>query len=173
MPTSTALAPGCHDRKNACLPFAPASAERFQGSDRVQFAVAPPNPLTSFVGREREVEQICALLQRRGVRLVTLTGPGGVGKTRLALRVSEALGTDFADGGSYRSPQSRTPISSVRPSPMRWACVRGAIDRLQELLGRPARRRVVAHPRQFRAGDRGGSPAHRTACHSAPTSAFS
>jgi predicted ATPase/DNA-binding CsgD family transcriptional regulator len=45
-----------------------------------------PTPRTSFVGRAREVEQVQALLAREHVRLVTLTGPGGVGKTRVAIQ---------------------------------------------------------------------------------------
>src|SRR5829696_9431531 len=60
-----------------------------------------PTALTSFVGREREVEQTAALLRRDGVRLVTLTGPGGVGKTRLALRVVEDVAGDFVDGVAF------------------------------------------------------------------------
>ena len=55
-----------------------------------------PAPLTSFVAREREVADVRALLRRPGARLVTLTGPGGVGKTRLALRVGETLRGEFA-----------------------------------------------------------------------------
>jgi predicted ATPase/DNA-binding CsgD family transcriptional regulator len=47
---------------------------------------AMPRPRTSFVGREREVGLIQALVRRDDVRLVTLTGPGGVGKTRIAIR---------------------------------------------------------------------------------------
>ncbi|MBA2278045.1 MAG: AAA family ATPase [Chloroflexia bacterium] len=56
-----------------------------------------PRPLTSFVGRARETEAVRALLGRDDVRLVTLTGPGGVGKTRLAQRVAEVL-DGFPDG---------------------------------------------------------------------------
>ncbi len=57
-----------------------------------------PEPLTSFVGREREREAVARLVQPGGVRLLTLTGPGGVGKTRLALRVARDVATGFADG---------------------------------------------------------------------------
>ena len=51
-----------------------------------------PAPLTSFVGRAAELAGITGLLQRPDVRLVTLTGPGGVGKTRLALEAAGAYG---------------------------------------------------------------------------------
>ncbi|MBV9617362.1 MAG: hypothetical protein JO031_18070 [Ktedonobacteraceae bacterium] len=44
-----------------------------------------PTPLTPLVGRQRESAALCELLWRPEVRLVTLTGTGGVGKTRLAL----------------------------------------------------------------------------------------
>ena len=57
----------------------------------------PPRPLTSFVGREREIAELCSLLRREEVRLVNLTGPGGVGKTRLAIRVAGELVSDFAE----------------------------------------------------------------------------
>jgi predicted ATPase len=57
-----------------------------------------PQPLTSFVGREREARTVHDLLGRGDVRLVTLTGPGGVGKTRLALRVAAQMGEAFPDG---------------------------------------------------------------------------
>src|SRR5918998_5377390 len=57
-----------------------------------------PMQLTTLVGREVEVAHISALIEREGARLVTLTGPGGTGKTRLALAVAaEALDT-FPDG---------------------------------------------------------------------------
>ena len=59
----------------------------------------PPIWFTPFIGREHEVSKICALLERVDVRLVTLTGPGGVGKTRLAfaagLESAAASGQQF------------------------------------------------------------------------------
>jgi predicted ATPase/class 3 adenylate cyclase len=55
-----------------------------------------PVQLTSFVGRDDEVKQVCALLVEH--RMVTLTGVGGVGKTRLALQVAAELLDEFPDG---------------------------------------------------------------------------
>ncbi len=57
-----------------------------------------PVPPTPLIGRKREVAEACALLQRPEQRLMTLTGPGGVGKTRLALAIAGELRGDFADG---------------------------------------------------------------------------
>ena len=53
---------------------------------------------TPLLGREREVEELTALLHRDDVRLVTLTGPGGTGKTRLALQAAAELVDEFPDG---------------------------------------------------------------------------
>ena len=53
---------------------------------------------TPFLGREQEVRSVCSLLHRPEVRLVTLTGPGGIGKTRLALQVAADVTDQFADG---------------------------------------------------------------------------
>ncbi len=55
-----------------------------------------PAPLTRFVGREAELAETAALLAE--ARLLTLTGPGGAGKTRLALRLASAVARDFPDG---------------------------------------------------------------------------
>ncbi|MEZ4709891.1 MAG: BTAD domain-containing putative transcriptional regulator [Caldilineaceae bacterium] len=57
-----------------------------------------PAVTTSFVGRRHEIQLIGAFLRRPELRLLTLHGPGGVGKTRLALQAARALCADFADG---------------------------------------------------------------------------
>jgi predicted ATPase/DNA-binding CsgD family transcriptional regulator len=63
----------------------------------------PPTQLTSFVGRERDVAAVRVRLREQGVRLLTLTGPGGVGKTRLAIEAASGLVDAFPDGVTYVS----------------------------------------------------------------------
>ncbi len=67
-----------------------------------------PAYLTPLIGREQEVQAVCALLQRQEVRLLTLTGSGGVGKTRLGVHIATEVLNDFADGVSF---VSLAPIS--------------------------------------------------------------
>ncbi|HYI26069.1 MAG TPA: LuxR C-terminal-related transcriptional regulator [Thermomicrobiales bacterium] len=62
-----------------------------------QFAVSDVVPLTTFIGRDQEVATVTGLLNRPDVRLLSLTGPGGIGKTRLALQVSDHVGNQFAE----------------------------------------------------------------------------
>lgn len=59
-----------------------------------------PTSLTSFIGRERELRLLDSMLRKPNVRLITLTGPGGIGKTRLALEIANRLARErvFADG---------------------------------------------------------------------------
>ena len=57
-----------------------------------------PRPLTRLIGRDAERREIVGLLREERVRLLTLTGPGGVGKTRLAVQVAADLVEDFSDG---------------------------------------------------------------------------
>src|SRR6185295_3181169 len=53
------------------------------------------------VGRRRELEEVQALIRRPATRLLTLTGAGGTGKTRLALEVARAAAGEFADGARF------------------------------------------------------------------------
>ena len=54
---------------------------------------------TSFVGREREIEEVTTMLLSPETRLVTLTGPGGIGKTRLAIHATERVARAFSGRG--------------------------------------------------------------------------
>jgi predicted ATPase len=84
-------------------------SERFAGGAGHAAAAAPsqarargPRPLpvstTSLLGRERAIDEVAGMVERSGARLVTLTGPGGVGKTRLAVAVGERLRDRFGAG---------------------------------------------------------------------------
>src|SRR5712691_2491768 len=57
-----------------------------------------PVPATPFLGRARELREVSELLLRDDVRLLTLTGPGGTGKTRLALQAVAGVADGYADG---------------------------------------------------------------------------
>ena len=76
--------------------------ERFHATAEVRDErLGLPARTTSFVGRVREVEELERLVQRSEVRLVTLTGPGGIGKTRLAVETARRLSAHFPDGVAY------------------------------------------------------------------------
>ncbi|CAN5515947.1 hypothetical protein BH09CHL1_BH09CHL1_31850 [soil metagenome] len=60
-----------------------------------------PGPMTSVIGRERELALASSLLRRDDVRLLTLTGPGGIGKTRLAIEIGRAERNTFVDGIAF------------------------------------------------------------------------
>jgi predicted ATPase/class 3 adenylate cyclase len=88
--------PGAQRLFQLVIPGLPADfpALRTVGSRRTNL----PAQLTSFVGRQREVAAIRGLLARPEVRLLTLSGPGGTGKTRLAVQVAAELAEAFPDG---------------------------------------------------------------------------
>jgi predicted ATPase/serine/threonine protein kinase len=74
-----------------------------------------PAPRTSLIGRERELETLDRLLRVQKVRLTTLTGPGGVGKTRLALQLGLNLAETFT-GGVWFVPLAGVPDSTGVPA---------------------------------------------------------
>jgi predicted ATPase/class 3 adenylate cyclase len=97
-----------------------------------------PSQLTSFVGREDEMAEVRELLGR--ARLLTLTGPGGTGKTRLALRVASETLTEYRDGAFFADLSSLTDPGLV-PS-----AVAGALG-VREVPGRPIVEVVEDHIR--------------------------
>jgi predicted ATPase/DNA-binding CsgD family transcriptional regulator len=88
-----------------------------------------PVPLTSLFGREREVAAVAALLRHTSVRLVTLTGTGGVGKTRLALHVAAEGGDTFADGVCFVSLAPISDPGQVMPAIAKALGLWEALDR--------------------------------------------
>jgi predicted ATPase/class 3 adenylate cyclase len=80
-----------------------------------------PVPATPFIGRERELEDVVDLLRREDVHLVTLTGPGGTGKTRLALQAAAEASDAFPDGVTW------VPLSSLRDPSLVLATVAHAV----------------------------------------------
>jgi predicted ATPase/class 3 adenylate cyclase len=97
-----------------------------------------PLQLTSFVGREEEIAEVERLLGQ--ARLLTLTGPGGSGKTRLALQVAAALLTRFQDGACF------VDLSPVTDPTLVPAAVANALG-VPETAGRPILDGVKEHLR--------------------------
>jgi len=83
------------------------------GSSRVSGVRKPATPL---IGRERELVRLCELLRDPDVALVTLTGIGGIGKTRLALEAAERLAVDFPDGVCFVELAAISDTALVLPS---------------------------------------------------------
>ncbi|CAA9454025.1 MAG: hypothetical protein AVDCRST_MAG02-1302 [uncultured Rubrobacteraceae bacterium] len=103
-------------------------------------ASALPHPSTTLVGREREVGEVRDLLTQRDVRLVTLTGIGGVGKTRLAVEVAREAAVDFPDGAAFVGLAPLSDPALVVPTVSRSLG-------LPEAQGRTATEALVDHLR--------------------------
>jgi predicted ATPase len=121
--------------------------ERFQeAAARVELPTPParllPAPRTSFVGRESELTQIGELLAG-GTRLLTLTGPGGIGKTRLAVEAARRVGDKYAEGVTF------VPLDGVESAELVAAAIGEALgvsepgDAVAALVGHLRRRRLL------------------------------
>jgi predicted ATPase len=104
------------------------------------FQATFPRPLTSLIGRDREIAAIAGLLQQDGVRLVTITGPGGVGKTRLAIEIAPTVADLFPDGRVFVSLVTVGDDASVIPKIAEALEIRelpgtSVIDQIAAVLG--------------------------------------
>jgi len=133
--------------------FATTGPSARPASDRSRRLRSLPASTTSLVGRDRAIGEVSGLLARPGVRLVTLTGPGGVGKTRLAVAVGERLHLPFggntvfvplaavtdpglvlpAIGRAVGADQAGSPLEAVaeRLGDERWLLI---LDNLEQVV---------------------------------------
>ena len=81
-----------------------------------------PTPPTPLVGRDGELAELAEAARLADVRLVTLTGPGGSGKTRLAIGVAQRLVDDFPDGVFF------VPLAAVTTAEVMWTTIAEALD---------------------------------------------
>ncbi|MBA3265855.1 MAG: hypothetical protein H0T14_05695 [Nocardioidaceae bacterium] len=81
-----------------------------------------PVPPTPLVGRDGELAELAALLESPGVRLVTLTGPGGSGKTRLAVGLAASLVERFTDGVYF------VDLAAATGTDVMWTTIAEALD---------------------------------------------
>ncbi len=121
LPETRAVYEAVRDGTSLLPPVVPAPAvatARVTGvQDRPPSAGGIPIPPTPLIGRAAVLAELMALLDRADVRLLTLAGPGGVGKTRLALEIAHRLADQFADSATF------VPLAPLRDP----ALVLGAI----------------------------------------------
>lgn len=98
--------------------------------------VAPPSPLTPLLGRGKELSRVVKMLTVDGRRLVTITGPGGIGKSRLAIAAAREAGASFPDGVAF------VDLASVRDPALVCSSIAAALG-IRDTGDAPIRAKVV------------------------------
>lgn len=118
----------------------PMLVSRATHTDRL---VGLPVPVTPLIGREADVEAVAALLAEPSARLLTLTGPGGTGKTRLAVAVAERLASVFPDGVTF------VPLAPLADPSLVISAIADALG-VREAVGQPLIEAITAYLRDKR-----------------------
>ncbi|MBX9245200.1 tetratricopeptide repeat protein [Actinotalea ferrariae] len=133
---------GLHRLKDLAQPerlhqlVAPGLPDRFPRPRSLGSASTLPLPSTALVGRDDDVARVVRTIGGMDARLVTLTGPGGAGKTRLALAAAAAIEDRFADGVFL------VPLAPVRATEVMWTTVADVVGAPGESKAPPT---VLAH----------------------------
>lgn len=93
-----------------------------------------PVPTTAFIGRQRELREIGERFSQPDVRLLTIFGPGGAGKTRLALEVAQQAGARMPDGAVFAALAAIETVDLVPSALLEVLGVQGGSDPLETLL---------------------------------------
>jgi predicted ATPase/DNA-binding SARP family transcriptional activator len=122
------------------VPRPPAKSAPVAVAERPPTPTNLPFPPNEFIGREGEVAALRMLVERDGVRLVTLTGPPGIGKTRLALRVAAGFLDHFTDGVYF------VPLAAISDPELVVSAIAQKLG-LREAAGRPLLELLQEHLR--------------------------